>query len=192
MKKPVCILIAIFSIVCCSLTGCVGNAEVPDEIISTWVNRNITKEYDPSNSEVIWDASHDTRVKGKDVVTLEVSASSEVCTREIEVKCQYELVGEKWKLKDSNQIIKSTDWNLNNLIGAWWIGGAGLNYRAFYVKSIDEVNKKMDIIDMNGREYSADYDVSDYGVSVYIKYDIASWYIRPNGPSFNGYLMSKQ
>lgn len=181
-EKTVLYFKAILSIICCSLAGCAGNEEVPDEIVSTWVNRNITKEYDSSNSEIIWVASHDTSVKGKDVVSLKVTASSEVCTREIEVKCNYELVDENWKLKDSTRIIKSTDWTLNNLVGAWWIGGVGLNYRAFYVKSIDEINEKMDIIDMNGREYSADYDVSDSGVSVYIKYDIANWHIRPNGP----------
>ena len=74
----------------------------------------------------------------------------------------------------------------------WWVGGVGLNYRAFCITDVNSESQTMDIIDSNNREYLANYEVFDDRIEVGIKYDTAKWIICSEGPRFGGYFMMKK
>ena len=126
------------------------------------------------------------------IVNLKATVSSTICTKDIELQCEYKFRNGIWSPISTNEIINNIEWNYANLMDCWWVGGVGLNYRAFCITDVNSENQTMNIIDSNNREYSANYEVFDDRIEIAIKYDTAKWIICSEGPRFSGYFMIKK
>lgn len=136
---------------------------------------------------------NDTKIdEGLFLVDLKAIVSSELCTKEVEAQCKYELRDDDWWKRECNHNIINTEWHYSNFENCWWVGGAGLGYRAFFITNINTENKTMGIIDKNNREYYTNYEVlEDESIRVNVKYDTAPWIITSEGPRFGGDFMIK-
>lgn len=213
MKKYLSIVIVVFLIILCgcdsnSYSGGVVSAKafdgVPDEVVDEFMNGQYNykqlafknepgRESKPTYSNEINIYQREDTMVGADtfLVNLKATISSEICTREVELQCKYQFQEGGWRLVNTNKIIDASEWHYSNFRDCWWVGGAGLNYRAFYITEINSEKKTMKIIDSSDREYLTDYEVFDDYIAINVKYDTARWIIYPEGPWFNGYFMTK-
>lgn len=183
------------------LVGCAGEPDsktVPVELLDEFVEtRYGFSSKDPGDRgtcpvTVDYQATHYIGEKGRDTVTIDVTTSSEICTKTGQIVCEYVCVDDVWSLERYHSETEfNTEWHFENFVDVWWRGGAGLTYRAFMILGVDRDAQTMVIWDSNGREYTTDYTISEREISVKIKYDIAEWGIYQNGPVCIGGYMKK-
>ena len=208
IKIPILLLLVFLLCSCSSNNYEDTNAKaidgVPDEVIyehmewkynspkynandsSTWSRPTYTNDIN------IYEQNHTKIDNELFLVELKAIVNSDICTKEVEVQCKYELRDGDWWIMESNHNIINTEWHYSNFENCWWVGGAGLGYRAFFITNINTENRTMGIIDMNNREYSTNYEVlEDASIRVNVKYDTAPWIITSEGPKFSGNFMTK-